>query len=341
MLFSQMKRQRTSLFHRRRASTRRWELSLPESVPSKILCCSSRFTFFESEWFVGGKRATWKCLAQIIDRTVLVVVFSMSSSPNVKKCFRYEIIFVCFCCVFIEEFVCSALLDRSIFMLGVGESELSFPRFSWCSTTIESGEKIRALLPGGWRRQLLVTSTKTIFSLCWSIDLCFNIEQFSWHFAQNKEKNFCVLDELRSRSDGEERKSGKEDSTTEQIQLIKKSSLHWEIVLNRPEKYNAITQPMYQRIMEILDQAAEDQQLLLLAFTGKGKYYSSGTDLADFAKAAVRILLSVVIGKSFHCHSRNEMEESLVRQLTFESEVKHLLKLFWQEEQRIDSPVPL
>ncbi|UJR29818.1 hypothetical protein I4U23_017361 [Adineta vaga] len=67
-------------------------------------------------------------------------------------------------------------------------------------------------------------------------------------------------------------------------ELIKKSSAHWELVLNRPEKYNAITQPMYERYIEILDQAAQDKQLVLLSITAKGKFYSSGTDLADFAK---------------------------------------------------------
>jgi enoyl-CoA hydratase/carnithine racemase len=77
---------------------------------------------------------------------------------------------------------------------------------------------------------------------------------------------------------------------SEGIELIKKSSLHWELILNRPEKYNAITQPMYNRIIQILDEAAQDKQLVLLSFTGKGKFYSAGTDLADFAKMAVRYL---------------------------------------------------
>ena len=98
-----------------------------------------------------------------------------------------------------------------------------------------------------------------------------------------KQKRFFVLDEFHSKL-----KDEKHDSTNQQIELIKKSSSHWEIVLNRPEKYNAITQPMYQRIMQILDQAVQDQQLILISLTGKGKYYSSGTDLADFAKFAVR-----------------------------------------------------
>jgi len=43
---------------------------------------------------------------------------------------------------------------------------------------------------------------------------------------------------------------------------------------------------MYERIIQILDQASQDKQLVLLSFTGKGKFYSAGTDLADFAKMA-------------------------------------------------------
>ena len=78
-----------------------------------------------------------------------------------------------------------------------------------------------------------------------------------------------------------------EAKETEGIQLLKKSPMHWHIVLNRPEKYNAITRPMYERLIEILDQAAQDKQVTLVSLTGSGKFYSSGTDLADFAKMAV------------------------------------------------------
>jgi enoyl-CoA hydratase/carnithine racemase len=46
---------------------------------------------------------------------------------------------------------------------------------------------------------------------------------------------------------------------------------------------------MYEKIIQILDQAAQDKQLVLLSITGKGKFYSAGTDLADFAKMAVRL----------------------------------------------------
>ncbi|CAF1311239.1 unnamed protein product [Rotaria sordida] len=115
--------------------------------------------------------------------------------------------------------------------------------------------------------------------------------------------------QVNSTSTSEETTNEKGQSTEEHVELIKKSPSHWEIVLNRPEKYNAITRPMYERIMEIFDQATQDKQLILISFTGKGKFYSAGTDLADFAKMATsstnlkesvelgRILLEKYIGK--------------------------------------------
>ncbi len=77
----------------------------------------------------------------------------------------------------------------------------------------------------------------------------------------------------------------------ENLELIKKSSSHWELILNRPEKYNAITSDMYEDITQILDEASKDEQLVLLSITGKGKFYSSGTDLSDPAKSFVCLFI--------------------------------------------------
>ncbi|CAF0961861.1 unnamed protein product [Didymodactylos carnosus] len=72
----------------------------------------------------------------------------------------------------------------------------------------------------------------------------------------------------------------------EHIILDKKSARHWEIVLNRQEKFNAITRPMYERLIQIFSEAEKDEQLVLISLVGRGRFYSSGTDLADFAKMA-------------------------------------------------------
>lgn len=85
----------------------------------------------------------------------------------------------------------------------------------------------------------------------------------------------------------EKRKLG--SSSNDYIELIKKSSSHWELILNRPDKFNAITSDMYERMIQIFDDAAKDEELVLLSITGKGKYYSAGTDLTDPAKSFVRV----------------------------------------------------
>lgn len=71
------------------------------------------------------------------------------------------------------------------------------------------------------------------------------------------------------------------------IELIKRSPAHWELVLNRPEKYNALTTDMYDSITDVVNAAAKDEDLVLLSVTGRGKFYSAGTDLSDPAKLFV------------------------------------------------------
>jgi enoyl-CoA hydratase/carnithine racemase len=48
---------------------------------------------------------------------------------------------------------------------------------------------------------------------------------------------------------------------------------------------------MYEDITQILDEASKDEQLVLLSITGKGKFYSSGTDLSDPAKSFVCLFI--------------------------------------------------
>jgi len=56
---------------------------------------------------------------------------------------------------------------------------------------------------------------------------------------------------------------------------------------------------MYERIIQIFDEATIDKQLLLLSLTGKGKFYSAGTDLADFAKMAVCFIFIFLLFKFY------------------------------------------
>ncbi|CAD5111462.1 DgyrCDS773 [Dimorphilus gyrociliatus] len=63
---------------------------------------------------------------------------------------------------------------------------------------------------------------------------------------------------------------------------VKKDGHLMTIAFNRPKKYNAITTKMYADLTEILNTAAKDDSVRLVAFTGVGSYYCSGNDLNNF-----------------------------------------------------------
>ena len=56
------------------------------------------------------------------------------------------------------------------------------------------------------------------------------------------------------------------------------------ITLNRPAKKNAMTSRMYQSMAEILNDAAKDDDVLVVLWTGAGDSFSAGNDLEDFLK---------------------------------------------------------
>ncbi|TGZ63162.1 hypothetical protein CRM22_007079 [Opisthorchis felineus] len=57
-----------------------------------------------------------------------------------------------------------------------------------------------------------------------------------------------------------------------------------QICLNRPEKKNAITREMYECWTELLNDAAVNSDIKVVAVTGKGDYFSSGNDLRATVK---------------------------------------------------------
>lgn len=97
---------------------------------------------------------------------------------------------------------------------------------------------------------------KTIHSNCSTVNSIVDNNRKS--LSSNWENSFSRIFHLIL--DANERKS-KSESTNEQVELMKKSSLHWQIVLNRREKSNAIIRPMYERIIEIFYQTTQDKQL--------------------------------------------------------------------------------
>ena len=57
-----------------------------------------------------------------------------------------------------------------------------------------------------------------------------------------------------------------------------------DILLNRPAKKNAMTSSMYIAIADVLDEAANDDQVRVVLWHGAGDSFSAGNDLEDFMK---------------------------------------------------------
>lgn len=72
--------------------------------------------------------------------------------------------------------------------------------------------------------------------------------------------------------------------------LIERPEAHPGVLVirfNRPEKKNAITQAMYQRMTEGLRQAEADATVRAIAFLGTEGCFSAGNDMADFLAFAM------------------------------------------------------
>src|SRR3990167_3362321 len=54
------------------------------------------------------------------------------------------------------------------------------------------------------------------------------------------------------------------------------------IVINRPDKRNALTTPMYLQLTSYLSEAEHDTKVRVILFRGEGGHFSAGNDLADF-----------------------------------------------------------
>ncbi len=59
-----------------------------------------------------------------------------------------------------------------------------------------------------------------------------------------------------------------------------------EVWLNRPEKRNALTSAMYERLIDAFDTAESDSRIRVLLIAGKGDGFSAGNDLNDFLSSA-------------------------------------------------------
>jgi len=58
------------------------------------------------------------------------------------------------------------------------------------------------------------------------------------------------------------------------------------VILNRPDKKNALTAAMYDAMRGALEAATIDDELAVVVFSGEGGVFTAGNDIADFAAAA-------------------------------------------------------
>jgi enoyl-CoA hydratase/carnithine racemase len=56
------------------------------------------------------------------------------------------------------------------------------------------------------------------------------------------------------------------------------------VELNRPERKNAMTGPMYARLAEVLDEADKDDNVRVVLWHGAGDSFTAGNDIEDFQK---------------------------------------------------------
>jgi enoyl-CoA hydratase/carnithine racemase len=54
------------------------------------------------------------------------------------------------------------------------------------------------------------------------------------------------------------------------------------VTLNRPEKKNALTQPMYAVMADAIERAQTDSDVKVVVYTGVGDMFTAGNDLGDF-----------------------------------------------------------
>ncbi|OIN12363.1 enoyl-CoA hydratase-related protein [Oceanisphaera psychrotolerans] len=73
---------------------------------------------------------------------------------------------------------------------------------------------------------------------------------------------------------------------SESVQLEERNPGIWELILNRPERHNALDERLIAAMSERLDQAAHQPGLRLLVLRGTGKHFGVGADLGWMQRAA-------------------------------------------------------
>ena len=91
---------------------------------------------------------------------------------------------------------------------------------------------------------------------------------------------------------------------TELIKIERNGSIA-SVVLNRPEKLNALTKPMWRLLGETIDTLSADDTLRCIIVRGAGeKAFSPGNDIAEFATERANKAQAIEYGKVMHATAR-------------------------------------
>lgn len=93
-----------------------------------------------------------------------------------------------------------------------------------------------------------------------------------------------LVDELVGSSSPPPTGEGSADSATSDYKeiIVTQEGGALTILLNRPNKYNALNYPMYTEVQQALINAGENESVVVAMITGAGDYYCSGNDLSNF-----------------------------------------------------------
>jgi enoyl-CoA hydratase len=83
--------------------------------------------------------------------------------------------------------------------------------------------------------------------------------------------------------------------------LIQRDGAIATVVLNRPEKLNALTKPMWQRLGEVIEELSADDGLRCLVLRGAGdKAFAPGNDISEFENERANVEQARAYGKIMH-----------------------------------------
>lgn len=90
--------------------------------------------------------------------------------------------------------------------------------------------------------------------------------------------------------------------------LVERVAGRLRIILNRPERRNAITVAMYAALADAIEGAADDAELRLITIEGAGEDFTAGNDLADFlAEMPPPGIADIPVWRLLRALARNEV----------------------------------